>query len=133
MSPENKSNRSDRKNIKRELLELIKEYSSSPICRDTSLGSSVPVISDSDLFVCVVKIGYGKGKQNPVSELTTFYQPVKAGTKDSVGTSEGKGEDTQNSSSMVLESRDDVGIQEDAQQYRIGLAPQGIDDIETFA
>jgi HD superfamily phosphohydrolase len=33
---------------------------------------------NSDLFVSIIKIGYGKGGRDPVSELTTFYSPRKA-------------------------------------------------------
>jgi hypothetical protein len=34
-------------------------------------------VSRGDLFISVVNMGYGKGGKNPVSELTTFYQPAK--------------------------------------------------------
>lgn len=34
-------------------------------------------LSWNDLYISVVNLGYGKGGKNPVSELTTFYQPAK--------------------------------------------------------
>lgn len=30
-------------------------------------------LKESDIFCTIVKIGYGKGNKNPVSDLTTFY------------------------------------------------------------
>jgi hypothetical protein len=35
------------------------------------------VISSDDIFCVTVKIGYGKGKKNPVSDTTSFYRPSK--------------------------------------------------------
>ena len=40
------------------------------------MNSTIQVPLD-DLFVTMVSMGYGKGMHNPVSELTTFYQPLK--------------------------------------------------------
>lgn len=44
---------------------------------DKELAADLVTLKSSDIFVVVVKIGYGKGKLNPVSDLTTFYKPVK--------------------------------------------------------
>jgi hypothetical protein len=35
-------------------------------------------VLSEDVFCSVVRMGYGKGGKNPVTELTTFYQPVRA-------------------------------------------------------
>lgn len=35
-------------------------------------------LDENDLFCQIVKIGYGKGKANPVSQLTVFYQPNRS-------------------------------------------------------
>lgn len=34
-----------------------------------------PAVLSDDVFCSVVRMGYGKGGKNPVTELTTFYQP----------------------------------------------------------
>ena len=38
---------------------------------------TLATLTPDDLFCAVVKVGYGKGGLNPVSELTTFYLPAK--------------------------------------------------------
>ena len=45
----------------------------------TLLYQTLQALSDHDVFCVVVKVGYGKGGLNPVSELTTFYLPIKQG------------------------------------------------------
>ena len=45
-------------------------------------------ISENDLFVAIIKLGYGKGGSDPVTELTTFYSPIKLPTS-STSTSTG--------------------------------------------
>lgn len=32
----------------------------------------------SDIFCCVIKLDYGKGGKDPVSEMTTFFRPIKS-------------------------------------------------------
>lgn len=55
------------------------------ICADDqTLPTSVPnafatgqYISDNDVVCSVVRMGYGKGGKNPVTDMTTFYRPTK--------------------------------------------------------
>lgn len=42
-----------------------------------SFGADLEALTADDLFCAVVKVGYGKGGLNPVSQLTTFYLPKK--------------------------------------------------------
>lgn len=37
----------------------------------------VDILAAEDLFCVPVKIGYGKGAVNPVSDSTTFFKPIK--------------------------------------------------------
>ena len=62
-------------------------------------------LSEEDLFCVPVKIGYGKGAVNPVSDSTTFFKP----RKHSVSIS------TAQDNSSALEKED----------YHVGILPQG--------
>lgn len=66
--------------IKKEILDLLDDFTSnnndkSPL--KAIKGGMYTKIASEDVFVAMVFMGYGKGTQNPVSDLTTFYQPLK--------------------------------------------------------
>lgn len=41
------------------------------------------MLNHEDVFLSLVKIGYGKGRKNPVTESTTFFQPWKHNSSSS--------------------------------------------------
>lgn len=73
------------KHIKAQLMDILRAQENSSDSQSSAISadstSSCPsvatgaatAIRDEDVFCVVVKIGYGKGNKNPVSDLTTFY------------------------------------------------------------
>jgi hypothetical protein len=61
--------------VKEQLWALREEWIARPGAEESS--GALKEVGKNDIFCAVVKIGYGKGGLNPVSELTSFYLPVK--------------------------------------------------------
>jgi HD superfamily phosphohydrolase len=72
-------------------------------------------LKNEDLFVTIIKMGYGKGGRDPVSELTTFYTPIKASSRSG-----------QAESSLLIEEdgASDVGVGS-GNGWNIGSLPAG--------
>lgn len=60
------------KSLHSELMVLITKIISGDTRAESSAGLGIP---SEDIFCSVVRMGYGKGGKNPVTELTNFYQP----------------------------------------------------------
>ena len=73
--PANEYNKGIAKSMHTDLLRLIESSSS-------DLESNAVSVCSSDVFCSVVRMGYGKGGKNPVTDLTTFYQPNRAARSD---------------------------------------------------
>lgn len=66
--------------IKSQIMSLWEEHEEHERERKCLLESDcIEIVQECDLFVTIIKLGYGKGGHDPVSELTTFYSPIKGG------------------------------------------------------
>ncbi len=76
-------------------------------------------IKKEDLIIQSVKMGYGKGNQNPVSSCTAFYQPLKA--HEMVDDFDIDG---------VISSQRSTGSAQSAvsisKEWKVGVLPEGI-------
>ncbi len=73
--PANDYNKGVAKSVHADLLRLMGS-SYSDFSAKAAAGTS------SDVFCSVVRMGYGKGGKNPVTDLTTFYQPNRQAKSD---------------------------------------------------
>ena len=65
----NEYNTNVSKSLHSELMTLLSTINSGEI------GTDPIAVPPDDIFCSVVRMGYGKGGRNPVTELTNFYQP----------------------------------------------------------
>ena len=85
-------------------------------------------LKEVDVFCTIVKIGYGKGNKNPVSDLTTFYMLDKE-TSDVSAVNDQV--DSQNS--LTVTTVESIGEHSTAasemlsrRKWKVGVVPQGM-------
>jgi hypothetical protein len=74
------NNRNSSSNVNSTVYQIINDDDESSISRKEcdSSGKVVTIrVHSNDIICSVVKMGYGKGGKNPVTDLTAFYRPVK--------------------------------------------------------
>lgn len=134
--------------IKERLVELLEQDQDHERNRksdgkaDNDESSELLRLKDSDIFCTIVKIGYGKGNKNPVSDLTTFYMLDKEDLAVSTGSNGGSCSvgDSQLTSDSLMEvggsttvSSCSAGLSVAAEQmkrrkWKVGVVPQGMSE-----
>lgn len=76
--------------VKRQLWEMLQEAIAIKSQQSEGSPTDLPELSEEDLFCSVVKVGYGRGNQNPLTNSTAFYRPNKSASLSSTG---GDGQD----------------------------------------